>query len=57
VTRHAIDSVVMIDLAFEAPDTSLDPRLMALRDRVAALLGLRLGAAVTGGAVRPGITV
>ncbi|MBE1875545.1 TetR/AcrR family transcriptional regulator [Myceligenerans pegani] len=57
VTRHAIDSVVIIDIASATPDAPPDPRLMELRGRVSAVLGSRLPAAVATGDAPPGATV
>lgn len=57
VTRHAVDSVVIIDIASGRPDAAPDPRLTALRDRVAATLGSRLPAAVAAGDVPAGTTI
>lgn len=57
VTRHAIDSVVSIELASAAPEARPDPRLVDLRDRTAVVLGSRLERALADGDVRPGTTV
>ncbi|MBL0887985.1 TetR/AcrR family transcriptional regulator [Myceligenerans indicum] len=57
VTRHAIDSVVVIDIVSATPDTPPDPRLMELRGRVASALGSRLPDAVATGSAPAGTTV
>ncbi|PRZ06944.1 TetR family transcriptional regulator [Isoptericola sp. CG 20/1183] len=57
VTRHAIESVVSIDLATASPESRPDPRLVDLRDRTADVLGSRLDRALADGDVRPGTTV
>ncbi|MCK0118066.1 TetR/AcrR family transcriptional regulator [Isoptericola sp. S6320L] len=57
VTRHAIESVVSIDLATASPESRPDPRLVDLRDRTADVLGSRLDRALADGEVRPGTTV
>ncbi|MFV2145210.1 TetR family transcriptional regulator [Isoptericola sp. G70] len=56
VTRHAIDSVVSIDLASASPESRPDPRLLDLRERTAEALGSRLERALADGDVRPGTT-
>lgn len=56
VTRHAIDSVVSIDLASASPESRPDPRLVDLRERIAEALGSRLERALADGDVRPGTT-
>ncbi|WP_402372297.1 TetR family transcriptional regulator [Isoptericola rhizosphaerae] len=56
VTRHAIDSVVSIDLASASPESRPDPRLVDLRERTAEALGSRLERALADGDVRPGTT-
>ncbi|WP_402461594.1 TetR family transcriptional regulator [Isoptericola aurantiacus] len=57
VTRHAIDSVVSIDLAAGTPEVRPDPRLVDLRERIADVLAPRVEAAVATGDARPGTTV
>nr|WP_216645312.1 TetR/AcrR family transcriptional regulator [Isoptericola halotolerans] len=57
VTRHAIESVVSIDVATASPEQRPDPRLVDLRDRTADVLGSRLERALAEGDVRPGTTV
>ncbi|GAA4735652.1 TetR/AcrR family transcriptional regulator [Isoptericola chiayiensis] len=57
VTRHAIDSVVSIDLAAGSPEIRPDPRLVDLRDRIADVLSTRIGPAIDAGLARPGTTV
>ena len=57
VTRHAIESVVSIDVATAAPERRPDPRLVDLRERTAVVLGSRLERALADGEVRPGTTV
>lgn len=57
VTRHAIESVVSIDVATTMPERRPDPRLVDLRDRTAVVLGSRLERALEDGEVRPGTTV
>lgn len=52
VTRHAIESVAVVDQLSEArPD-----RMLELRDRVAAVLASRLDGALAAGHVPPGTT-
>jgi AcrR family transcriptional regulator len=57
ITRHAMDSVVSIDLVSARPEEHPDPRLTDLRTRVADVLATRLDDAVATGAVPPGTTV
>lgn len=53
VTRHAIESVGVVDLLVE----DRPGRMLELRDRVAAVLAERLGAALAAGHVPAGATV
>ncbi|WP_278236626.1 TetR/AcrR family transcriptional regulator [Isoptericola sp. AK164] len=57
VTRHAIDSVVSIDLAASSPEVRPDPRLLDLTERLADLVRSRLDEALARGQVRPGTDV
>lgn len=57
VTRHAIESVVSIDLVSASPEERPDPRLLDLRDRTGEVLGSRLERALADGDVPPGTTV
>jgi AcrR family transcriptional regulator len=57
ITRHAMDSVVSIDLVSARPEEHPDRRLMDLRARVADVLATRVDDAVAAGAVPPGTTV
>ncbi|WP_423462344.1 TetR/AcrR family transcriptional regulator [Promicromonospora sp. MS192] len=53
VTRHAVDSVAFVDLVRSGEP---DRRVVALGDRVAAVLGARLDEAVASGAAPAGTT-
>ncbi|MDO8146942.1 MULTISPECIES: helix-turn-helix domain-containing protein [unclassified Isoptericola] len=57
ITRHAIDSVVSIDLATSDPEAGPDPRLLDLTARLAVVVGTRLDAAQERGDVPPGTEV
>jgi AcrR family transcriptional regulator len=57
ITRHAMESVVSIDLAASRPEERPDPRLVDLRGRVVDVLATRIDDAVSGGEVPPGATV
>ncbi|WP_418277748.1 TetR family transcriptional regulator [Isoptericola jiangsuensis] len=57
ITRHAMESVVSIDLASSRPEERPDPRLVDLRARVVDVLAPHLDDAVAAGSVPPGTTV
>jgi AcrR family transcriptional regulator len=57
ITRHAMESVVSIDLASSHREERPDPRLTDLRQRVVEVLATRMDAAHRHGALPPGTTV
>ncbi|MDO8143081.1 TetR/AcrR family transcriptional regulator [Isoptericola sp. 178] len=57
ITRHAIDSVVSIDLATSDPEAGPDPRLLGLTARLAVVVEARLDTAQERGDVPPGTEV
>nr|WP_281357612.1 TetR/AcrR family transcriptional regulator [Isoptericola sediminis] len=57
ITRHAIDSVVSIDLAAADPEARPDPRLLDLTARIGEVVRGRLDDAVARGQLRAGTTV